>query len=93
MWVKFQIFAFKTKTFIPKREHVSGGWTKLLGGEPHYLYPSTKIIRVIKSRKMRWAGNVAGRGDSTGACTVLVEGKKERFHLEGNNSIGSPGLT
>jgi hypothetical protein len=37
---------------------------KLLSEELHDLHPSTKIIWVIKSRKIRWAGNVAGMGDS-----------------------------
>jgi hypothetical protein len=56
------------RIFGPKREKVTGHWTKLHSGEIHYLYSSPDVIRQIKSRRMRWAGNVArmGRGET---CT------------------------
>jgi hypothetical protein len=43
----------------PKRDEVTGGWRKLHNKEPRNLYSSPHIIRMIKSRRMRWAGHVA----------------------------------
>jgi hypothetical protein len=45
--------------FGPKRDEVTGGWRKLHNGELRNLYFSPSIIRMIKSRRMRWAGYVA----------------------------------
>jgi hypothetical protein len=52
------------RIFGPKREE-DGSWIKLHNDELHSLYSSPNIIRVIKSRRMRWAGHVArmGRGE------------------------------
>jgi hypothetical protein len=47
----------------PKREEVTGDWRRLHNEELHNLYPSRNIIRVIKSRRMRWAGHVALTGE------------------------------
>jgi hypothetical protein len=47
------------KIFGPKRGEVTGGWRKLHNEELHILYSYPSIIRMIKSRKMRWAGHVA----------------------------------
>jgi hypothetical protein len=47
------------KIFGPKRNEVTGGWRKLHNEELRDLYSSPSIIRVIKSRRMRWAGHVA----------------------------------
>jgi hypothetical protein len=47
------------RIFGPKREDVTGEWRKLHNEELHILYYSPNIIRRIKSRRMRWAGNVA----------------------------------
>jgi hypothetical protein len=47
------------RIFGPKRDEVMGGWIKLHNEELHNLYSSPSIIRIIKSRRMRWAGNVA----------------------------------
>jgi hypothetical protein len=43
----------------PKRDEMAGGWRKLHNEELHDLYCSPSIIRIIKSRRMRWAGHVA----------------------------------
>jgi hypothetical protein len=51
------------RIFGPKREEVAGGWRRLHNEELHNLYGSPNIIRVIKSRRMRWAGNVARMGE------------------------------
>jgi hypothetical protein len=59
------------KIFGPKREK-DGSWRKLHNDELHDLYPSPNIVRVIKSRRMRWAGHVARMGEGRGAYRVLV---------------------
>jgi hypothetical protein len=51
-----------SKIFGPKRDEVTGEWRKLHNEEFHDLYPSPNIVRMIKSRIMRWAGNVARMG-------------------------------
>jgi hypothetical protein len=66
------------RIFGPKREE-DGSWRKLHNDELHSLYSSPNIFRVIKARRMRWAGHVASMGDGTGVYRVLVgrpEGKR-----------------
>jgi hypothetical protein len=46
------------RIFGPKRDEVTGDWRKLHNEELHNLYSSPNIIRMIKSRRMRWAGYV-----------------------------------
>jgi hypothetical protein len=58
---------------------VTGGWRKLHNEELHNLYSSSSIIRIIKSRRMRWAGHVARMGEERNMYRLLVgkpEGKK-----------------
>jgi hypothetical protein len=50
------------RIFGPKRDEVTGGWRKLHNEELHNLYSSPSIIRMIKSRRMSWAGHVARMG-------------------------------
>jgi uncharacterized membrane protein len=52
------------RIFGPKRDKVTGGWRKLHNDELHNLYssPNIRVIRMIKSRRMRWAGHVAQIG-------------------------------
>ena len=59
-------------------------WTKLHNEGLHDLYSSPNIIRVIKSRRIRWAGHVARMGERRGVYRVLV-GK-----LEGKRPHGRP---
>jgi hypothetical protein len=47
------------RIFGPKRDEMTGDWRKLHNEELHNLYSSPGIIRMIKSRKMRWSGHVA----------------------------------
>jgi hypothetical protein len=58
---------------------VAGGWRKLHNEELHNLYSSPSIIRIIKSRRMRWMGHVAWMGENSNVYRLLVgkpEGKK-----------------
>jgi hypothetical protein len=50
------------RIFGPKSDEVTGGWRKLHNEELHTLYCSLSIMRMIKSRRMRWAGHVARMG-------------------------------
>jgi hypothetical protein len=47
------------RIFGPKTDEETGGWRKLHNEELHNMYSSPSIIRIIKSRRMRWAGHVA----------------------------------
>jgi hypothetical protein len=78
------------KIFGPKKEE-DGSWRKLHNDELHNLYSSPNIVRVIKSRRMRWAGHVAHMGEGKGVYRVLVgrpEGKRPlgrtRYRWEDN---------
>ena len=67
------------RIFGPKRDEVTGEWRKLHNEELNDLYCSPNIVRVIKSRRMIWAGHVARMGDRRGVYRVLVgtpEGKR-----------------
>jgi hypothetical protein len=72
------------RIFGPKRDEVTGEWRKLHNEELHDLYSSPSIIRIIKSRSMRWAGHVARMGEKRNACRLLV-GKPD-----GKRPIGRP---
>ena len=60
------------RLFGPRREEVMGEWRRLHNEELNDLYSSPNIVRVIKSRRMRWAGHVARMGEEKGAYRVLV---------------------
>ena len=70
------------RIFGPRRDEVTGEWRRLRNEELNDLYSSPNIVRVIKSRRMRWAGHVARMGEERGAYRVLV-GK-----LEGKRPLG-----
>jgi hypothetical protein len=70
--------------FGPKREGVTGEWRRLHNEELNDLYSSPNIIRVIKTRRMRWAGHMARMGDRRGAYRVLVG------RPEGKGPLGRP---
>jgi hypothetical protein len=65
------------RIFVPKRDGVTGGWRKLHNEELHNLYSSPSVIRIIKSRRMRWAGHVVRMGEKRNVYRLLV-GKTER---------------
>jgi hypothetical protein len=72
------------RIFGPKRDEVMGEWRKLHNEELQDLYSLTNLVRVIKSRRMRWAGHLARMGEGRGVYRVLV-GKPE-----GKSPLGRP---
>jgi hypothetical protein len=60
------------RIFGPKMAEVTGGWRKLLNEELHNLYFSPSIIRMIKSRRMKWAGHVARIREKRNAYKLLM---------------------
>jgi hypothetical protein len=68
----------------PKGDEVTGDWRKLHNVELNDLDSSTNIVRVIKSRRMMWAGHVSRKSKRRGeVCTGLLRGKpRERKQLE-----------
>jgi len=74
------------RIFGPKRDEVTGEWRRLHNEELNDLYSSPNIVRVIKSRRMRWARHVARMGEERGVYRFLV-GKPE-----GRNHWGDLGI-
>jgi len=64
------------RIFGPRRDEVTREWRRLLNEELNDLYFSPNIVRVLKSRRMRWAGHVARMGEEKGVYRVFV-GKPE----------------
>jgi hypothetical protein len=72
------------RIFGLKGLEMTGGWRKLHNEELHNLYSSTSIIRMIKSRSIRWAWHVARRWEKRNEYRILV-GKPE-----GKRPLGRP---
>jgi PAS domain-containing protein len=72
------------RIFGPKRDEVMRGWRKLHNEELHDLYSSPSIIRIIRSRRMRWARHVAQMLEKENAYTLLVR------KAEGKRPLGRP---
>jgi hypothetical protein len=72
------------RIFGPKRDEVTAEWRKLHNVELHDLYSSPSLIRIIKSRRMKWAGLVARMGETRNAYRLFV-GKPE-----GKGPLGRP---
>jgi hypothetical protein len=72
------------RVFEPKRDEVREEWRKLHNEELSDLYSLPNIVRMVESRRMRWAGHVARMGEGRGMHRVLV-GKPE-----GKRSLGRP---
>jgi hypothetical protein len=70
------------KTFSPKRGEITGGCRAQHNEELYALCFSQNIIRVIKSRRMRWAGQVPRMGERRGAYRALVRKHEGREYLE-----------
>jgi len=72
------------RIFRPKKDEVTGQWRKLHNEGLNDLCSSPNIVRVIKSRRMRWAGHVVRMGERTSVYRVVV-GKPE-----GKRPLGRP---
>ena len=72
------------RIFGPRRDEVTGEWRKLHKEQLNVLFSSPNTVRVIKSRRMRWAGHVMCMGERRGVYRVLV-GKPE-----GKRRLGKP---
>jgi hypothetical protein len=72
------------RIYGPKRDEVTIGWRKLHNEELHNLYSSPSKIRMMKSRRMRWAGSVARMGEKRNAYRILVG------NPEGKRPLGKP---
>ena len=72
------------RIFGPKRDEVTGEWRNVHNEELNDLYCSSNIVRVIKSRRMRWMGHLARMVDRRGVYRALV-GKPK-----GKRSLGQP---
>jgi hypothetical protein len=82
---KYRLRVFENKVlrriFGPKRNEVTGEWRRLHYKELYVLYSSLNIIRVMKSRNLRWEGHVARVGKRRGAYRALVGKPEERRPL------------
>ena len=72
------------RIFGPRRDEVTGEWRTLQNEEFTDMYSSHNIVRVIKSRKMRWARHVARMGERRGLYRILV------WKPEGKRPLGRP---
>ena len=83
---KLRVFGNRVlrRIFRPIRDEVTGEWRRLHNEELNDLYSSPNIERMIKSRRMRWAGHVARMGEERGVYRVLV-GKPK-----GKRPLGRP---
>jgi hypothetical protein len=68
------------RIFGPKRENVAGGWRKLHNEELHNLYVSPNIIRVIKSRRMRWGWHMACIEEMRNSVSILLVKLRRSMH-------------
>jgi hypothetical protein len=78
------------RIFGPKRNEVTGEWRELHNEELHDLHSSSTIVRVIKSRRVRWAEHVARMGKWRGVYGVLVgksERNRPRYKWENNSEM------
>jgi hypothetical protein len=85
-YTKLRVFENRVlrRIFGPKRDGVTREWRRLHNEELNDLYSSPNIIRVIKSRRKRWAGHVASMGEGRGAYRVSVG------RPEGRRPLGRP---
>ena len=70
------------RIFGRRKEAVTGEWRRLHNEEPNELYSSPNIVRVIKSKRMRWAGHVARMGEERGCIGYWWGNRREGDHWE-----------
>ena len=77
---KLRVFENKVlrRIFGPRRDELTGDWRRLHNEELNYLYSSSNIVRVIKLRRMRWAGHVARMGEEMVCIESLWGNRRER---------------
>ena len=68
------------RIFGPSRDEITREWRRLYNVELNDLYSSPYIVRVIKSRRMRWAGHVARKGEERGRIGSWWGNRRERDH-------------
>jgi len=76
--------------FGPRRDEVTGEWRRLHNEELNNFYSSPNIVRVIKSRRMRWAGHVARMVEDRGVYKVLVGKPERRWDVGIRTGLGWP---
>jgi hypothetical protein len=76
------------RIFGPKGEEVTGGWRRLHNEELHNLYASPNIIKVIKSRRKKWEGNVACTGKMRNGQKSLVAKHEVRPLVRPRSGLG-----
>jgi hypothetical protein len=77
--------SIQREIFGPRRDEVTGKWRRLHNEELNDLYSSPNVVRVMKSRRMRWAGHVASMGEGRGVYYRVLVGKPE-----GKRPLGRP---
>jgi hypothetical protein len=91
LWEKHRLRVFENRVlrtiFGPRRDEVTGEWRKLHNEELNDVYSSLSIFQMIKSRRIRWTGHAACRGERRDVYLVLV-GKLERER----DHLGDPGI-
>ena len=68
------------RIFVPRRDEVTGEWRRLHKEEVNDVYYSPNIVRVIKSRRMRWSGHVARMGEERGCIGSWWGNRREGDH-------------
>ena len=76
------------RIFGPRRDEVKGEWRRLYNEEQNDLYSSPIIVRVIKSRRMRWAGLMARMGEEGGWCIGSSWGNRREGDHWGDLGVG-----
>jgi len=76
LWAERKLRVFENmvlrRIFGPRKDEITEEWRRMHNEELNDLYSSPNIVRVIKSRRTRWAGHVARKGEERGVYRVLL---------------------